>query len=131
MEVQWFESYLLSRYQCVKINQSVSQLLPVISGVPQGSILGPLLYINDLPCCLSATTPFMFADDTKIVLKLNGLEDEKLLQDDIQALSNWSHDWSLQFSPSKCGLLRFWNDYYSLYNEQCRNCTKFFNQRPL
>ena len=53
------------------------------------------------------TTPFMFADDTKIVLKSNGLEDEKLLQDDIQALSNWSYDWSLQFSPSKCGLLRF------------------------
>ena len=57
----------------------------------------------------------MLADDTKIVLKLNGLEDEKLLQDDIQALSNWSHDRSLQFSPSKCGLLRFWNDSTILY----------------
>ena len=64
---------------------------------------------------MSATTPFMFADDTKIVLKLNGLEDEKLLQDDIQALGNWSHDWNLQFSPSRCGLLRFWNDSTILY----------------
>ena len=90
----------------------------MISGVPQGSILGPLLfilYINDLPCYLSAITPFMFADDTKIVLKLNGLEDEKLLQDDIQALNNWSYEWSLQFSPSKCGLLRFCNDSNILY----------------
>ena len=57
----------------------------------------------------------MFADNTKIALKLNGLEGEKLLQDNIQALSNWSHDWSLQFSPSKCGLLRFWNDSIILY----------------
>ena len=61
----------------------------------------------------------MFANNTKIVLKSNGLEDEKLMQDDIQALSNRSYDWSLQFSPSKCGLLRFWN----LHNEQCRNCS--------
>ena len=72
----------------------------MLSGVPQGSILGPVpliinLYINDLPCCLSATIHFMFADDIKIIWKSQGLEDKKLMRDNIQALSDWSNDWSV------------------------------------
>ena len=78
----WFKSYLFNRWQCVRVNQSTSQLLPVLSGLPQGSILGPLLfilYINDLPGCLSTTTPFTFADDTKILLKIQASGDERLM----------------------------------------------------
>ena len=63
-----FGSYLLSRSQCVSINNSLSDKLPVISGVPQGSILDPILfiiYINDLPSTVSSSTILMFADDIK------------------------------------------------------------------
>ena len=55
------------RTQCVKVNGCFSDLLPVMSGVPQGSILGPLLFVlyNDLPDALSSVIPYLFADDTK------------------------------------------------------------------
>ena len=84
--LRWFKSYLFNRWQCVRINQSISQLLSVLSGLPQGSILGPLLFIlytNDLPGCLSTTTSFSFGDDTKILLKIQASEDERLMQKDI------------------------------------------------
>ena len=64
---QWFKSYLLNRQHCVKIQNKYSDLLPVLSGIPQGSILGPLLflvYVNDIPQYTTSTT-LLFADDTK------------------------------------------------------------------
>ena len=66
--LMWLHAYLTDRSQCVCINNQLSDLLPVISGVPQGSILGPLLfaiYINDLPVCIGSSRPLLFADDTK------------------------------------------------------------------
>ena len=64
----WFKAYLSLRTQCVKINGCSSDLLSVVSGVPQGSILGLLLfvlYFNDLPDALSSALPYLFANDTK------------------------------------------------------------------
>ena len=68
--LDWFRSYLYGRQQCVEINGVRSDNRTVKMGVPQGSILGPLLfllYINDLPNCLSKSTPILFADDTTVV----------------------------------------------------------------
>ena len=68
--LEWFRSYLYGRQQCVEINGVRSTNRTVKMGVPQGSILGPLLfllYINDLPNCLSKSTPILFADDTTVV----------------------------------------------------------------
>ena len=66
---QWFKSYLENRTQMCSINGSLSQSCLLSCGVPQGTILGPplfLLYINDLPNCLSNCEPSMYADDTHL-----------------------------------------------------------------
>ena len=68
--LKWFKSYLYDRQQCVKVGNTTSSLLPVLSGVRQDSILGPLLfllYINGLPDCLVLSTMYMFADDSKCI----------------------------------------------------------------
>ena len=106
----WFKSYLSidgNVLELIDQLQNYFQCYPVSQ-----SILEPLLfilYINDLPGCLSTTTPFSFADDTKILelLKIQASGDERLMQKDIQALAAWSTKWSLKFNPNKCGLLRW------------------------
>ena len=69
IEFDWFASYLTNKEQVCNINGSISSSKNIKTGVPQGSILGPLLfllYINDLPECLQRTTPCLYADDTQI-----------------------------------------------------------------
>ena len=78
------------------MNGYLSGLLLVVSGVPQGSILGPLLlvlYINDLPNILSSAKPYLFADYTKCLHISSAQPNHTLLQNDIDALTTYSNSW--------------------------------------
>jgi hypothetical protein len=105
----WISSYLTNRLQRVTLNGASSDWLHVTSGVPQGSILGPLLfilYINDLPNCLSENTLCaIFADDTKIYRHITSHQDLTILQRDINTVNAWSKTWGLTFNQKKCTIL--------------------------
>ena len=111
----WLKAYLSHRLQCVSINGNRSGLLPVISGVPQGSILGPLLFlifINDLPDSTHSSSLLLYADDAKCFRPIASSTDHHL-QDDLNSLFNWSLKWRLCFNNYKCALLRLTSGYSS------------------
>ena len=93
LTLPWFRSYLADRKQRCFVNGQFSNSSFITKGVPQGSIIGPLLflvYINDLPNCLNEGIPRMFADDTNISFSSNTLSDlERLINFELQSLSRW------------------------------------------
>ena len=103
---KWFASYLKYRSQCVLVNGQCSSLLPVISGVPQGSILGPLLFlicINDLPFAIRFAQAFLFANDTKCYKRIKDIVDVIHLHEDrIDSVFSWSIRDNLLLNLSKC-----------------------------
>ena len=105
--LQWIKAFLMEREQIVVVNGEKSKPGIVLSGVPQGSVLGPILfliYINDLPENVKSTT-FLFADDTKIARTVKTSDDASLLQEDLNALADWSKRWLLEFNAEKCHVL--------------------------
>jgi len=103
-----FQSYFCNRNQFVTLNGHISNPIIASSGVPQGSILGPLLfllYINDLPSLLSCDN-LMFADDLKIFKKVKNVNDCVTLQNDLNTLIHWCHQWKLNLNVNKCYVLR-------------------------
>jgi len=104
--LKWIENFLTNRQQQVVLNGCLSHTAPVISGVPQGSVLGPLLFImfiNDLPSAVSSSI-FMFADDAKLFRVIKCKDDYVALQNDLDALHTWSTIWQLKFNILKCKL---------------------------
>ena len=103
--VNWFRSYLTNRRQVTTVGDSVSDELQIKCGVPQGSILGPLLficYINDVSRNCIMTTPFVYADDTALLAHGHGVaEIEGKLQSDINNLKNWFQLNKLSLNSSK------------------------------
>ena len=122
--LNWFANYLHNRYQRVVIEGQSSNCLPAISGVPQGSILGPilfLLYSNDIGDDLSKDTKIaLFADDAKIYRRITSPEDSISLQNDLATLEHWSQTWRLNFNAKKCKVMHFTrarlNKYHFSYN---------------
>ena len=106
--LMWIQNYLTDRSQRVLIDGKCSDWLPVTSGVPQGSILGPLLFllfINDLPSIASNCTTALFADDSKCFREINDFNDCILLQNDLDRMFEWSQSWNMNFNPMKCKVL--------------------------
>ena len=100
----WIDSFLNGRTQRVIVDGVQSQLAPVTSGVPQGSVLGPILfltYINDMPECITSQAR-LFADDTIVYRTIEDNKDCETLQSDLQSLEAWEAKWGMCFNPSKC-----------------------------
>ena len=103
----WVHSFLNSRTQQVVVDGHTSDNLPVLSGVPQGSVLGPCLflsYITDLPDSVKSKVR-LFADDTIVYLTISSTRDAQTLQKDLELLETWEKDWSMEFNPDKCEVL--------------------------
>ena len=105
--LKWIKSFLDNRSQSVILNGTGSDAIPVPSGVPQGSVLGPLLflaYINDLPENVKSKVR-LFADDTAIYLSLTSVNQSITLQNDLKSLEIWENKWDMEFNPSKCQVI--------------------------
>jgi hypothetical protein len=104
----WVKSFLSNRTQTVVLENTTSDKIPVLSGVPQGTVLGPILfliYINDLPEYLKHSNIRLFADDSIIYRKIQSQKDCLDLQDDLEATAKWEEDRLMAFHPDKCNLL--------------------------
>ena len=105
---QWIQSFLSCRKQQVVLEGAKSNQDDVLSGVPQGTVLGPLLfltYINDMPECTSSDVR-LFADDRLLYRVVRNMNDSKILQEDLSALEDWEKTWLMSFNPSKCTVIR-------------------------
>lgn len=103
----WIKSFLNGRSQSVVLDGYSSSEASVTSGVPQGSVLGPilfLLYINDLPENIKSSVR-LFADDTAVYLTIKNQTDCDSLQKDLDILQVWEKTWDMEFNPSKCEVL--------------------------
>ena len=106
----WFSSCLSGRRHRVVLDYESSDFLPVTSGVPQGSILGPLLFlifINDMPNVISKETLLpLFADDSKCFCLIFGRDEGEKLHDDLNQIFQWSCIQVMEFNANECKVLR-------------------------
>ena len=106
--LEWIQAFLSEREQRVVVNGTSSQPAPVTSGIPQGSVVGPMLfmmYINDLPDVCTSNVK-LFADDTKLFTRSDDEAATTAMQEDLNRLQKWSNDWLLRFHPQKCSVLK-------------------------
>lgn len=105
----WIENYLKHRRQCVVLNGKASSYVDVTSGVPQGSVLGPLLfliYINDISVGISSSIR-LFADDCVVYRKIKSEQDASQLQNDLVHIHDWCTTWKMSLNFNKCVNLCF------------------------
>ena len=107
----WIQSFLSSRSQVVQIQDSTSSPRPITSGVIQGSVLGPALflaYMNDICGCFTSGQAFLFADDLKVVYTTPRDCISRvihLIEADLTSLESWCAEWLMDFNSEKCGIL--------------------------
>ena len=103
--------FLSDRKQRVVLGSSIAKYVDVISGVPQGSVLGPLffvLFINDMPELVDHFCK-LFADDSKLIAIIGNSVDQAVLQSDLDKLVDWSVKWKLGFNEDKCKVMNIGN----------------------
>jgi hypothetical protein len=108
----WICNFLTSRHQRVVVNGEHSDNIYVASGVPQGTVLDPLLFllfINDLPSVVKSQVR-LFADDCLIYRPIMDSRDQYLLDQDLAALSQWADTWGMKYNPQKCFIMTIANN---------------------
>ena len=108
--LSWIRSFLAGRTQSVRVEGETSGWQNVLSGIPQGSVLGPLLFvifINDMPEVVKRSICKLFADDCKLYGAIESNDDSKL-KTDLANLQTWSNEWQLPFNATKCKVMHFW-----------------------
>ena len=107
--IRWIESFLCFKKKQIKINKYFSDSRPVLSGIPQGSVLGPLLFntfIIDQPdVCERLCRIFLFADDAKLYRHVREREDHLALQGGCQSVFDWSRQWNISLNVAECKVL--------------------------
>jgi len=116
--ILWIQDFLCSRKQSIGVNGEFSSWFDVVSGIPQGSILGPLLflvYINDLPeLCASqddSSKLYLYADDAKISKVVSKKTDQLDLQAIMNTVKTWSDEWLLQLNIDQCKTVSYYLKY--------------------
>ena len=116
--LEWIRRWLIDRKQRVILKGGTSDWLHVLSGVPQGSVLGPclfIIYINDIDLNISGEM-LKFVDDTKVICPMEKEENGATLQADLDKLLDWSNKWQMQFNLEKCKVMHFgYNNPYLEY----------------
>ena len=113
------QSFLSNRKQKVLLDGEMSSEKDVLSGVPQGTVLGPLLFptnINDLPDCIPSSDIKLFADDSLLLREIGNQQDADCLQKDLTALEEWEKKWQMPFHPEKCTVIRVTTNRRSVIN---------------
>ena len=107
--INWILNWISGRKQRVIVNDGISEWLPVTSGVVQGSVVGPLLFLifindlkDDITCDISS-----FADDTKLGCEMRTLDDFNRLQNSLEKVNDWCDFWGMQMNLSKCVVMHF------------------------
>ena len=112
--INWVQDFLTNRRQRVVIKGESSSELEVSSGVPQGSVLGPtlfLIYINDLPLRVDCSVS-LYADDTLLYQPVDTIDEAVQFQSNIDAVHKWSVDWKMPFNDKKCKVIAFGSQNY-------------------
>jgi hypothetical protein len=108
--LEWIKSFLRGRRQRVVMGNNVSEWEQVTSGVPQGSVLGPLLfviYINDIPEVIKHFSCKLYADDSKLIAEIKDEQDAINLQHDIDCIVKWTDTWLMRLNYDKCKVMHF------------------------
>jgi len=111
--LKWVTDFLRDRKQRVVMGNHRSDWETVTSGVPQGSVLGPILfviYINDMPDSLINFPCKLYADDSKIIAQIENEADSNKLQQDINAIVEWTDTWLMRLNYNKCKVMHFGKD---------------------
>ena len=131
--LEWIRNFLTDRTIRVLVNGKFSKWARVLSGVPQGSVLGPLLFllfVNDIPDELKCRVK-MFADDTKIWNPIGKLQDEDMLREDLGKLEGWSNKWLLKFNAGKCKVMTLGHKFNTSYTLDENSLEKIHIEKDL